>query len=73
MATTTITTRRDLEIAQALAERTPEEIEEQRRIQELIGQGIDSATAFRVVTAKPRKGSGRGKRLNYDPSFCLLK
>jgi hypothetical protein len=64
---------RDAEIKEALASRTPQEIEEQRHIQEVIGQGVPSDEAFRVVTAKPQKGSGKGKPLNYDPSFSLLK
>lgn len=55
------------------ASRPAAESEEQATIARLVGQGVPTDEAIRVVYAKPKKGSGRGKRLNYDPTFSLLK
>jgi hypothetical protein len=61
------------ESVEAENNRPAEEVAAESRIEELVRQGHDRATAERVVTAKPKPGSGKGKRLNYDPSFSLLK
>jgi hypothetical protein len=55
------------------ATRPVEEVASEARIEELVRQGVERKTAIRVTLAQPKKGSGKGKRLNYDPSFSLLK
>ncbi len=55
------------------ASRPAAEVAEQSQIARLIGQGVDRETAERITYAKPRPGSGKGKRLDFDPTFSLLK
>ena len=50
----------------------PELSEEEKTIARLVAQGVDRATAFRVATAKPQKGSGKGTLLNSGRSFSLM-
>ncbi len=68
---------RESEIAQALAERTPEEIEEQAHIEALIAQGTDRETATRVVYAKPKRISEKAIKRDQERfaprEFRLLK
>lgn len=69
---------REKAVAAALATRGPEEIEEQRKIEEMVGQGCDRETATRVILAKPtrpsKKSIERFERLyEGDRTFRLLK
>ncbi len=58
---------------EAEATRPASEVAEQSAIEELVRMGTDRETATRIILAKPYKGSGKGKRLDFDPSFSLLK
>lgn len=57
--------------AEAEAAKTPEETREQAEIQRYVGQGVDLATATRVVYAKPAKDTGAKP---YQPRpFSLMR
>lgn len=68
---------RELEVAAAMAERTPQEIAEQAEIERLVAQGHPRDEATRVIMAKPYKPSvkavKRDQQRYQSREFRLLK